>query len=246
MGDLPKAPDDATWTEVERSFFAAAPPEPAQSVGEATRVDDLPAPLPARPRREIVARLKATAAGTRRVTALVLRAAGGLVRSGCRWTVLIVGGTAVNAWETIRDGAAGLLGAPAPASWRVDRRRLAFVLVGAILVAGLTAGRVTSRKGALTKGETASERPPVGATVAEEAPVATPMPPAAPPADVRSSADPQAPRADVPKRRTHARRAALPASSPTQRPMVTAFMDRETYWSQEARSTPVRSSSRSF
>jgi hypothetical protein len=193
-------------------------------------------------RRAIVARLKASAAGAGRATALALTGAGGHLRSGWRWTVRIVGATGVNAWETIRSGAAGLFGAPAPASWRVEPRRLALALVGAILVAGLAAGRVASRKGAPTKAETASERPAAGATVAGAVPVASAAPPAAPAPDVPSFTELEPPRADVPTRRAHAHRRAVPAAPSPQRPMVTAFMDRETYWSREARSTPVRAS----
>jgi hypothetical protein len=231
MGDLPKPSDDATWTEVERSFFAAAPPDDPEPLGEAPRFDDLAAPRGQRPRRALVARLRPAVAGAWRRATLVLGAAGGHVRLTWPRTALIIGAAAARARDTARAGAAGLVAALSVR--RLDRRRVgfafafasAFALMGAIVTAGLSAGVVAFRKGTLTEGApAATERPVSGPTI------------------VDSAADVQAPRAGVSNRRRHAHRRPVPASSSSQRPLMTAFVDRETYWTREARSAPVRSS----
>ena len=221
-----KPSDDETFTEVERSFFAAAPPEEPQPLGDAPGIDDLPAAPPHRPRRAIIAWLRPSVVEGRRRATLVLA----------------VGRRAA------RAGAAGLVAALSIG--RVARRRAVFALAGAILAAGLTAGGVAFRKGAVTKGATAETRGAVrGPTIAEAAPVVGEAAPAAiapahaaPRPKVVSSADVKAPRADVSNRRPPAHRRSVHAASPAPRPPETAFMDRETYWAREARSAPGRSS----
>jgi hypothetical protein len=244
MGDLPKPPDDATWSDVERTFFDAAPPEEFQPVGQAPRLDDPPAPLHERPRTQIIASLRASVAGAGRAAATVVGAAGGLAQRGRRRAVLIVVAAGGRVQRAARASAEGLV---APLSvWRVDRRRVAAVLVGVVLIAaGLSGGVFTSQRSAPPQSATGEQAIPAsGPAVAEAAPVAIPAAEAAPAPSVRPSADVRASRADVSNRPPHAGRRSVPASS-TQRPMVTAFMDRETYWAHETRSAPARSS-RSF
>ena len=248
---------------MERSFFAAAPPEEPQPLGEATRVDDPPAPAPQRPRPEIFAWLRPSIAGAGRAATLALgaavglaqrawrgttfafRAAGRLTQRAGRSVALIVGAAGVKARHAARAGAAGLVAALS--SWRVDRRRLVLAVAGVIMAAGLTAGNVVLWKRALTNGATArSERPVSGPTVAEAAPIDAPASEAAPRPNAQSSANVRASRADASNRRPHAHRKHVPASSSSQRPVMTAFMDRETYWAREPRSAPVRSSKSFF
>ena len=247
MGDLPKAPDDATWSDVERTFFDAAPPEEFQPVG--------PAPPPERPRTQIIASLRSSTAGARRAAVFVVGVAGGLaartwygaklacrsagrlVQRGGRGIALTIVATGVRVRHTARVSSEHLVAALL-SIWCVDRRRLGFAMVGTIVAAGLSAGVVASRRTAPPNGAIAErEAPATGPAIAEAEPN--------PPPNVRPSADVQAPRADVPNRRSHAHRRSVSAAPPTQRPMVTAFMDRETYWAHETRSAPARSG-RSF
>jgi len=260
MGDLPKAPDDATWSDVERTFFDAAPPEEPQPVGQAPRLDDLPAPRAEPPWSPIMGWLRPSAAGARRAAALVVqgawqgtklagRAAGGLIQRVGRGTALVVVAGGVRVRDTARAGAAGLVTAVL-SIWCVDRRRLAYAMVGVLVGAGLSTGVVASRRAAPTNGATAErEAPATGPIVAEAAPVANSPSSADPAANVGPPADVGASRADVTNRRRPAYRRSVPASSSTRRPMVTAFMDRQTYWAHEGRSegrsAPARSS-RSF
>ena len=252
MGDFPKASDDPAWTEVERSFFAAAPPEEPQPLGEEPCFDDVPVPPPQRPRREIIAWLRPSVAGAWRRATVVLGAAGGLAERSWRRTARTCG-AAVAALSSLRvDRHENPQRVPIPsrdvarraelADSTRDRRRVVFALAGAVMAAGLTAGGIAFRNGAFTKGATAAREPSVrGPTVAEAAPAAISAAQLAPQPNVRSSAGVQAPRADVAKQRSHAHRRPVPASSPAHRPVVTAFVDRETYWAREAQSGPVRS-----
>jgi hypothetical protein len=230
VGDLPKPSDDAAWTEVERSFFAAAPPEEAQPLGEASSGEDLSAPRPRRPRRAIIASLRPAVVSAQRGAALVLSAAGGLAQRTWRRTALIVGAAVAHAWHAARAGAANVVAALS--NRPVDRHRLAFAVAALIMAAGLSAGVVPFRKGALPK----------GATLAEASPGAVSPSQAAPRPDERSSVDVQASRVDVSSRRPHPHRRAVPPSSSSRRPQLSAFMDRETFWARENRSAPVRSS----
>jgi len=230
MGDLPKPSDDPAWTEVERSFFAAAPPEEPAPLEEAPCFEDLPAPPRQRARREIIAWLRPSLAAAWRRTTLAFGAAGGHVQRVCCRTALFVRAAGVSARRGARAVAAGLVAALS--IWSVDRRRVVFALAGAIMVAGLAAGGVAFRKGALTNGATA---PNIAA-----APVAISASEVALRSNVRSSADVRAPRSDVSNRRSHARRRSVAASSSAQRPVVTANVDRETYWAHETQSAPIR------
>jgi hypothetical protein len=181
MGDVPKRPDDAPWTEVERTFFASAPPEEPQPPGETPRLDDVFPTLPRKhPARERFAWLwSSLVAGSRRTT-LVLAALNG--------------------------------------------RRLAFAAVGSIVVMGVFAGIAASRNGAPTKVAAArTEAPASRPAVAQATPAVTP-------------------RADVAKRPPRAHRKPARTSSPAKRPLMTAFMDRETYWAREGHSAPVHRS----
>jgi hypothetical protein len=267
MGDLPKPPDDATWSDVERTFFDAAPPEEPQPIGEATRVDAAPPPH-AEPRRsQIIGRVRPALAGAWRASALAAgaaggrarrawngasqatkvacRAAGGLVQRSWRATAVFVAAAGVRVRQTARTSAEGLLAAVL-SIWCVDRRRVAFAMAGVLIAAGLSAGVVASRRAVPAQGVTAERTAPAtGSTVAEAAPVAaSPFEPT-PPASARSSADVPQSRAAGSNRRAPAHRRSVPASPSTQRPVVTASMDRETYWAHE-RSAPVRSSGSYF
>ena len=203
-----KPTDDTPWTEVEQRFFAAAPPEEPEPFGEPPSFDDLPAPAPQRPRREIIARAGGHVQRAWRGAALFVRAAGVSIR-------------------------------------RVDRRGVALALAGAIVAAGLTAGGVAFRKGAPTQGATAEREAPSGdTTIVEAAPDVAPASHArvAHRPNVGTSADVPTPRAVASNRHPHDRRRAVPASAAAQRPLVTASMDRETYWASEHRSAAARSS----
>jgi hypothetical protein len=188
MGDLPKPSDDATWTDLEQSFFAAAPPDEPETLGESARVEDVPARPPQRTRRENLLWLRPRAAAAGRRATLVLTAAGGLAQRVGRRTILSLG--------------------------RLDRRNV--VVVVATVVVGFTAGRVVFRKGAPAKAPSPA--------IAAAAPVA---------------ASGSRARADVSDRRPHAHR--KPAASSAQRPVVTAYRDRESYWARGSRSAPGRS-----
>ena len=236
-----KPSDDETWTEVERSFFAAAPPEEPQPLGDAPCFDDLPAPPPQRPRRELIAWLRPSVARAWRRALLVPRTGGRRVQRAWRTTALVAGAAGVSAQRAARTGVARLVAALSLR--RVGRRRVVFALMGAIVAAGLTAGGVAFRKSGLTNGATAErDRHVSGPAIAEAAPAASSASRAAPRPNVRSSADVQAPRADVANRGPHAHRKHVSASSSAHRPMVTAFVDRETYWAREPGSAPVGSS----
>src|SRR5579871_897887 len=106
MGDLPKGPEDATWTEVERSFFAAAPPEEAEPPAEALRPGEPPVSRPARPRRAVAAWLRPAMATVRRRATLVGVAAGGRAVRIWRKTALILGAAGARARGAARAGAA--------------------------------------------------------------------------------------------------------------------------------------------
>jgi len=215
MGDLPKPSDDATWTEVERSFFAAAPPEDLKTLIEAPRFDDQPAPAPEQPRRRIIAWLRPSMNAARRRVTLVCAATGGLAQRTWRGTRL----------------ALGAAGAP-------DRRRLVLALVGAIAVAGVSG----FRGGAPTKEATGEREGPAGGpTVAEAGPVAPSASEAGPRPNVGSPGGVRSARADATNRAPRAHRRSVAASPPAQRPVVTAFMDRQTFWAREGRSAPGRS-----
>jgi hypothetical protein len=243
VGDPSKPSDDRTWTDVEESFFAAAPPEEPQPLGEVPCFDDLPAPPPRRPRREIFARLRPSVAAAGRQATLVLGAAGARIQRARRRTALVVRVAGVNARRAARAGATGLIAALTIGP--VARRRVVLALAGASLAAGLTAGGVAIRQGALTRGAVAArDVPPSGPTLAEVAPVAPSASPEPPRPNVRSPADVRAPRADVAKRPPRAQRRPVAAPPPAQRPQVTAtaFVDRESYWAREARPAPDRPS----
>jgi hypothetical protein len=241
VGDLSESSDDPTWTEVERNFFAAAPPEEPEPLAGAPCFDALPRPPARRPRRVIIAGLRPSLVGAWRRTTLALGAACGHVQRAWRRTAAIVGSAGVSARRTAGKGAAGLVAAFSIRA--VDRRRVAFAVMGTIIAAGLTAGVVAFRKGATIQDATAESGGPVtGPTVAETAPVAISASQAAPRPKLRSPAHVQAPRADVSNRRPHVPRRTVPASSSAQPPPVTAFMDRETYWARGAELAPDRSS----
>jgi hypothetical protein len=215
MGDLPKPSDDASWTEVERSFFAGGPPEEPQPVGETPRLDDLfPVLRPQPPARQRFAWLRSS------------------VVAGWQRTTLAFGAANAYAWRKVQAGAAALVAAFSVGS--INRRRVAFATVSSIVVTGLFAGIVASRNGAPAKVvATNVEAPEIRPAVAQPTP---PVAISAPRADVR------APRADAATRPLRAHRKPASASSSAKRPLVTAFMDRETYWAREGRSAPVRSS----
>jgi hypothetical protein len=245
MGDLPKPPDDATWSDVEQTFFDAAPPEEFQPVGQVPRLDDPPAPAPERPRTQIIALLRSSVAGARRAAALAVGAAGGLVQRGWRGGALVVVAAGTRVRDAARAGAEGLVAAVL-SIWCVDRRRLAYATAGVLIAAGLSVGFVTSRGAAPTNGAIAERvAPATGPTIAEAAPAGVSPSELNPPTSAPPSADARAPRAGVTSRRSHAHRrsvSAAPSAPSAQRPMVTAFMDRETYWAHETRSAPARSS----
>jgi hypothetical protein len=244
VGDLPKPSESGTWTDVEQSFFAAAPPEEPQPPAEPPRFDDLPAPPPRRPRRAILARLRPSVAAAGRRATLAIGAAGGHMQRAWRETALVVRAAGVNAWHAAGAGAAGLIHALSLGP--VARRRVGLTLAGASLAAGIAAGGIAVRKGVLARAAEIAEKEPAvsGPTVAAVAPVAISASPAVPRPTVRSSADVRAPRADVAKRPPRAPRRPVVASSSTQRPQVTAtaFEDRETYWARGARPAPDRAS----
>lgn len=235
MGDQAKPNDDATWTEVERSFFAAAPPEELKTIVEAPHFDDLAGSGPEQPRREIAWLRRTVTAASRGVT-VVVGAAGGLARRVCRRTVLVVGAACARTWQGARTGAAGVVAAFS--SWRVDRRRLVVALVGAIALAAFGG----FRSGAPAQGVTAQRPGSVeGPRVAEVGPVAPSASASGSQPSVASSAGVEAPGADHSNRPRGHRRAVAAAAS-AQRPVVTAYMDRQTYWSREGRSVPGHSS----
>jgi hypothetical protein len=224
VGDFPKPPDDTVWTEVERSFFAGAPPEPPGPPGEPPRLDDVfPTLPPPRPRREIIAPLKRSVAAAWRRTTLVLGSAGG------------------HALRRARAGAGALVAALSISP--INRRRAGSVLVGAIAGAGLSIGIFASLSDAPTNAvapqREAAESVPV---VAQAVPVGAPASRAAPRAGVRSAAEGRARRAEAPNRRLLIHRRPAPAAPTVHHPVMTAFEDRETYWARARQSAPAPAS----
>ena len=148
-----KPTDDETWSEVEQSFFAAAPPEEPEPSGASLSSDDLPALPPQRPRREIIAWLRLSVAGAGRRATLVLGAAGGLAQRAWHGGVRIfraADGHVQRAWRR-----AALVVNAASA----DRRYVGLALAGVLAAAGLTARGVASRKGELSAGRIMGSRP---------------------------------------------------------------------------------------
>ena len=83
MGDPPKRPDDASWTELERSFFASGPPEEPQPPGEEPSIDDLFPTLPAQPpARERFAWLLSSVAAGRARRLLAFASLGSIIAMG--------------------------------------------------------------------------------------------------------------------------------------------------------------------
>jgi hypothetical protein len=157
------------------------------------------------------------------------------------------GAVGAQARRAVRAGAAGL--AAGLSIWRLERRRIVPVLMAAIVAGWVSTGNVTHRNDPPANGVTGRKAPGRGPVVAEAAPAPVSAPEAAAPPtrNQPSSADVRAPDGDVSNRRPHAHRRAFPAAAPAQRPLVTAYMDRQTYWAQEAGSTkapsaPARSS----
>jgi hypothetical protein len=206
MGDPPNLPDDASWTELERTFFASDSPEepPPQPLDEARRLDDR---LP----------------------------------TGLR-TTLVLAAVGAHARRMIQAGAAGLVAALSIVS--ANRRCLAFGLGSSIVLMGLFAGIVASRNGGSTKVATAKTDVPESRLAVAQAtpPVPVPASGAAVQPYVPSTANVSAPRADASKRPPRAHRKPAPASSSAKPPLMTAFMDRETYWARQGQSAPARPS----
>jgi len=237
VGDFPKPPDDAAWTEVERSFFAAAPPEEPQLLDE----PQAPAPRRPRSRRAAAAWLRPAIATARRGAALVAGAAGGLARRAGRKTILVVAAAGARARGAARAGAASL--ADGLALWRVDRR-VVLVLMAATAAGWVSTGSIARRSDPSARDLTVEREAPRRAPAVAEAepvPAVAPGTAAVPPARQPSPGSSHPPRG---------RRSFVQASSPAQRPVQTAFMDRRTYWAQEGfqkgfkegRSAPVRAS----
>lgn len=210
---------------MEQGFFAAAPPEEAQTLVQPPSFDDLVAdPLP-HPRREIIVRLRRQLAAARRRATRAAAVAAGYGLRAWRRTALILHAAGAKVRNAARVAASRVVAARS--TWHVDRGRVRFAVVGAaVVVVAFTAGRVAFRKRPLTTGPS-----PTTAVAAA---------PAQSRSNARPSADVQAPRAVAPNRRRHAHRKSVAASSP-QRPVVTAFADRDRYWAREPRSAPARS-----
>jgi hypothetical protein len=223
MGDLPKPSDDGVWTEVERSFFASAPPDPPEPHREPPRLDEVfPTLPPPRPRRELLAHVRPFVAGTWRRTKLVL------------------GVASAQLGRTARAGVAAFA-----ALWalRIDRRRAVYVFAGAVVVAGLSAGIVAFRNRALTTVATAPREAPANAPeVAEAAPVTASNSRADSPPVTRSAPEVRSRHAGASNRLPRVHRKPAPAAAPAVRPVMAAYTDRETYWAHERQSAPVRGS----
>jgi hypothetical protein len=266
MGDLPKPPDDAAWSEVERSFFAGAPPEASEPAGEPPRIADVfPVLAPKRPRRAVFARLRPVAAAAWRGASAGVRGATaawrGMTAAWRGTTATLRGATrglvaaSTRSWRQARAGAASMIAALSLG--RVDRRRAGFALLS--VVAGFSVGIVAFRTGASMRVATArTEGAPIyGPPLALAAPVAALVPAAPVAASPASRATPRSvvpspsenrPRvAEASSRRPHTQRTAVPAYSSTKtRPLVTAFEDRQTYWAREGKSAAPSPASRTL
>jgi hypothetical protein len=210
MGDSPKRPDNASWTELEQSFFASGSPDEPEPLGEALRVDDL-LPTPAQPpARESFTWLRSSMVAVWR-RANVFGAANALVAA-----------------LSIRS---------------IDRRRLAFASVRTILMMGIFAAIVASRTGVSTKVTTAKTEAPASRPAAIQAAPAALISASgvAVQQNVRSTANVRPPGADASNRAPRAHRKPAPAPSSAKRPLITVFVDRETYWARQGQSAPARS-----
>jgi hypothetical protein len=229
MGDLPKPSDDASWTELERSFFASGPPEDPQPLGEAPRLDDLFPTLPPQPpARERFAWLRSS------------------VAAGWRRTTLVFAAARAHARRKIQAGAAGLVAVLSIGS--INGRRVAIAAAGSMVAAGLFAAIVASRNGVPTSVATAKTEAPAGRPAVTQATAPVPTLASGAPAqpDVPSTADVRSPRADASHRPPPARRKPARSSSPATSPLMTASIDRETYWAREGQTARVRQSTPLF
>jgi hypothetical protein len=256
MGDLPKPPDDAAWTEVERTFFAGAPPEASEPAGEPPRLADVfPVLAPKRPRRAVLARLRPLAASAwRGATAGWRGASAGWRGTTAAWrgTARALGTASARGWRQARAGAASLIAALS--ILRIDRRRVGFAFLG--VVTGLSVGIVAFRTAASAKVATAQMEAPASAApaaqatplaaVAQATPVGGSAFGAAPQPRVRPSWEHRARRADDSNRRTHLQRKPAPASSLPKRSLMAASEDRETYWARAGKSAPAPASGSFF
>jgi len=243
MGDLPKpSDDDAVWTELERSFFAGAPPEATEPPGEPPRLDEVcPTLPPQRPWREIFVRVRTAMAAAWRRTTLVVDTASAYTMRNVRAGAAGLIAASAQALRKTRASAAGLIAALSIG--RIDRRLVVFTMVGTILVAGLSSGVIASRDGALAKAARAQPEGPVSTpTVAQTERVAVSTSRAAPQPKVRSSAEVRSGRAEASNRRLRVHRKPAPAASSAKRPLLTAFEDRETYWARAGQSAPLPAS----
>jgi hypothetical protein len=258
MGDLPKPSDDAAFTEVERTFFAGAPPEMSEPAGEPPRLDEVfPVLARKRPRRVLFARLRSAVVAAGRGTTRVVRLGPAVAAAAWSGTTRVLSAAGARARNQARASAAALVAMLSV--WRIDLRRVAFASVG--VVAGLSVGIIAAHTYvSMRVATTQTEAPLLGPPVALAAPVApvaaaTPTAPVAQAAPVAVSSTRAAPQSRVLRKPAPAfasmkhptpHAATRPTQHPTQRPlMAAAFEDRESYWARQGRSAAPVPASRS-
>jgi hypothetical protein len=140
----PHPSNEGAWNELERGFFATAPPDVAEPAPEPMRFDDLePIAPPPREWRARMARAWAATGGARGV----LRSVTPVLTTAARVTVRGARAQATRLPVTLRNISR-------------DRRLVAVAAAALLVVTGISAGVVASRGGA---------RPPAGSVRAEVA-----------------------------------------------------------------------------
>jgi hypothetical protein len=188
----PDRPNEGAWSDLERGFFAAAPPDVPVPPPEPMRFDDLDPIAPPRPDwRARLSHAWARTAAARRALRSGTSALSAATRVAIRGGRVQVGRLAAAFRSTSRD-----------------RRLIAAAAVTLVVVMGVSAGVVASRGGA--RPTLGSDRVDIGAgsAVVSEATLTPPAPVAPPERDMRASSASIPPEASPPphRKRKHVKR----------------------------------------